>query len=134
MGFLSKFFCLAMFCMALVSCANKPPVEEGLQPEPVELDFRPLVLKWKADTPEAEADSSKDSCVIQITATLMREPLVVKSKVEELEYLVVYGKEGESLVFEGFVTDKAVSGKPEAHWTATCGKGEKVVVNFHNGQ
>jgi len=122
-----------MFCMALVSCANKPSVDEN-QPEPVELDFRPLVLKWKASSSEAEAHPTKDSCVIQITATLMREPLVVKSEVEELEYLVVYGKEGESLVFEGFVTDKAFSGRPESHWTATCGKGEKVVVNFHNGQ
>ena len=41
---------------------------------------------------------------------------------------------GIELVFEGFVADKMLTGRPESHWTTTCGGGQNVVVNFHNGQ
>ena len=127
-----KFICLAAFCAVLASCAKKSPVES--QPESLELDFRPLVLRWHTESPEAENSPAKDSCVIQITAALMHHPLILKSEAVELEYMVLYDKNGEKLVFEGFVADKMLTGRPESHWTTTCGGGQNVVVNFHNGQ
>ena len=126
-----KLLCAALACLALASCANKPEPEPE---ESLELDFRPLVFRWKAIVPEAEEVPFKDACVIRITSQLMREPVLVKSKGGELEYVVSYDINGEILKFDGFATDSALSGKPEYHWTATCGKDEKVVVNFHNGQ
>ena len=125
-----RLFIVAAACAAFLSCAGKPAPED----EPPELEFRPLMLRWKAVTPEDELHPDKDPCVIRITAALMRNSLVIKSEAPELEYLVVYGKKGEKLDFDGIATNPELSGKPEFHWTTTCGGDENVVVNFHNGQ
>lgn len=116
---------LAGLVAGLASCAKKPDLES---------EFRPILLHWSSLSPEAEEHEQKDACVIRVTSQLMREPLVLKSKVEDLSYNAYYGLDAGSLVVEGFEADSTQRGMPEYHWTATCDDGEKVVVKFHNGQ
>lgn len=117
--------CLVLFfCAAFVSCAKKV--------EPI-VEFKPLQLHWRAAVPDVEEAPHKDACVIKITANLMRDTLIRKSKYDDLEYLVMFNLDGENLVFEGFETVRERIRDPEYKWTAICGPDENVVVKFHNG-
>ena len=117
---------LALFLFAaflLASCAHKEP----------EVDFKPIQLNWSAMSGEAESHPDKDRCVISITSALMQDKRVLASKMEQLDYLVMYDVNGENLEFKGNCGNTAFENAVECHWTVVCAAGENVVVKFHNG-
>ena len=109
--------------LLLVSCANKEP----------EVEFKPIQLNWSARSEAAESHPDKDRCVISITSTLMQDKRVLASKMEQLDYLVMYDVNGENLEFKGNCGNTAFENAVECHWTVVCAAGENVVVKFHNG-
>lgn len=124
---------LLVACFVFASCAsssNNAPVEKQDQ----DLEFKPIQLRWYALSQEAEEFAAKDMCVIQITAKLMQDSLVLQSRFDDLAYAVEFRVDGETLVFDGIEANKERSRTPEYRWTSTCGKDGKVVVKFHNGQ
>lgn len=121
-----KCFSLAVFwCLffSLVSCSKHPEVDE----------FKQIQLHWNAVDDAAENDERKDNCVIDITAKVMRDPVVTKSKLVEISYEVSYrlDEKGE-LAFDGRCSDTRFADLEECSWQATCGVGSASVVKFHN--
>ncbi|MBR4783854.1 MAG: hypothetical protein IK012_01185 [Fibrobacter sp.] len=108
----------------LASCA---------QHEEPEVDFKPIQLNWSAQSGQAESHPDKDRCVISITSALMQDKRILASKMELLDYLVLYDVKGENLEFKGICGNVAFKDAAECHWTAVCAAGENVVVKFHNG-
>ena len=83
--------------LLLVSCAHNEP----------EVEFKPIQLNWSAQSEAAEAHPDKDRCVISITSSLMQDKRILASKMEQLDYLVLYDVNGESLEFEGICGNTA---------------------------
>jgi hypothetical protein len=96
-------------------------------------DFKQIQLHWNAIDEAAEAVEFKDKCVIEITSKVMSDPVVLKSKLVEISYEVIYSltEKGE-LVFEGRCGDSRFSDLPECSWQSTCSGGSASVVKFHN--
>ena len=127
-GFFLKSFVLAASCfiafaILFTSCTKKPEVD----------GFKQIQLNWNAVDEEAENAAQKDSCVIEITSKVMRDPVVQASKLVEITYEVFYrlGENGE-IVFDGRCGDSRFSDFKECSWRATCGAGPASVVKFHN--
>ncbi len=127
-GFFLKSFVLAASCfiafaIMLTSCTKKPEVD----------GFKQIQLNWNAADEEAENFAQKDSCVIEITSKVMRDPVVQASKLVEIAYEVFYRvDENGELVFDGRCGDSRFSDFKECSWQATCGAGSVSVVKFHN--
>jgi hypothetical protein len=71
---------LAVSVLWLVSCSKHPEVD----------DFKQIQLHWNAVDEAAESSESKDKCVIEITSKVMSDPMVLKSKLVEISYEVIY--------------------------------------------
>ena len=114
---------LAVSVLWLVSCSKHPEVD----------GFKQIQLHWNAIDDAAEAVEFKDKCVIEITSKVMSNPVVLKSKLVEISYEVIYSltEKGE-LVFEGRCGDSRFSDLPECSWQSTCSGGSASVVKFHN--
>jgi hypothetical protein len=111
------------FALLLVSCTKHPEVD----------NFKQVQLHWSAIDDAAEQSELKDKCVIEITSKVMSNPMVLKSKLVEISYEVIYSltEKGE-LVFEGRCGDSRFSDLPECSWQSTCSGGSASVVKFHN--
>ena len=108
----------------LMSCAKKPAVEEG---------FKQIQLNWNAFDDAAENSEWKDNCVIEITSKVMRDPVVLGSKLVEITYEVFYRvDETGELAFDARCGDTRFADLQECSWRATCGGGSVSVVKFHN--
>ncbi|ACX75238.1 hypothetical protein FSU_2132 [Fibrobacter succinogenes subsp. succinogenes S85] len=112
------------FDLLLVSCTKHPEEDDS---------FKQIQLHWNAVDSDAESSEHKDNCVIEITSKVMQAPLVLKSKLVEISYEVIYSltEKGE-LVFEGRCGDSRFSDLPECSWQSTCSGGSASVVKFHN--
>jgi len=107
----------------LVSC-SKHPEEES---------FKQIQLHWNPVDEAAESSEQKDKCVIDITSKVMRDPVVLASKLVEISYEVFYQlDEKGALVFEGRCGDTRFSDLLECSWQSTCSGGSASVVKFHN--
>ena len=115
---------VSVLCSVLfTSCAKKPEVD----------GFKQIQLNWNAADEVAEMSEQKDSCVIEITSKVKRDPVVLASKLVEITYDVVYSvDENNSIVFVGRCSDSRFSDFKECSWRATCGAGSASVVKFHN--
>lgn|GEM_PF-1860083 len=129
----SKIFSLISSASAIVlvvalsalftSCAKKPEVD----------GFKQIQLNWNAVNEEAENSEQKDNCVIDITSKVMRNPVVLASKLVEISYDVFYRvDESGTLVFDARCGDSRFADLQECFWQATCGAGSASVVKFHN--
>lgn len=119
-----RFLLLTLVAVLLVSCARREP----------EADFKPIQLNWIPLSESGENHPAKDACVIAITSFLMRDKTILDSRIESLDYDVIYDLKGENLEFEGICKDLSRMPTPECHFKAVCSGGEKVVVKFHNGE
>ena len=116
-------FLLAVLVTLLVSCTKHPEVD----------DFKQIQIHWNPLDEAAEASEQKDDCVIQITSLVMRDPVVLKSKLVEISYEVAYRiDESGALAFDGRCSDERFSDLQECSWQATCSAGSASVVKFHN--
>ena len=115
---------LALVALLLVSCAHKD----------LESDFKPIQLNWIPLSEKGENHPAKDACVISITSFLMQDRSIRESRIEMLDYDVIYDVKGENLEFEGICRDLTLMPTPECHFKAVCSDGENVVVKFHNGE
>ena len=107
----------------LVSC-SKHPEEDS---------FKQIQLHWNPVDEAAESSEQKDKCVIDITSKVMRDPVVLASKLVEISYEVFYQlDEKGALVFNGLCGDTRFSDLPECSWQTTCTDGSASVVKFHN--
>jgi hypothetical protein len=114
---------LAVSALWLASCSKHPDVEE----------FKQIQLHWNALDEAAETSEHKDNCVIEITSKVMRDPVVIKSKLVEISYEVAYHLDGNgALSFDGRCSDSRFADLPECTWQATCAAGSASVVKFHN--
>ena len=114
---------LAVSVLWLVSCSKHPEVD----------DFKQIQLHWNAIDEAAEAVEFKDKWVIESTAKVMGDPVVLKSKLVEISYEVFYQlDEKGALVFEGRCGDTRFSDLLECSWQSTCSGGSASVVKFHN--
>ena len=105
------------------SCTKHPEVD----------DFKQIQLHWNAFDEAAESSEHKDNCVIEITSKVMRDPVVLKSKLVEISYEVSYRlDEKGALSFEGRCSDARFADLKECSWSSTCGDGSASVVKFHN--
>jgi hypothetical protein len=119
----SAVVCIIAFAILFTSCTKKPEVD----------GFKQIQLNWNAVDEEAENAAQKDSCVIEITSKVMRDPVVQASKLVEIAYEVFYRvDENGELVFDGRCGDSRFSDFKECSWQATCGAGPASVVKFHN--
>lgn len=111
------------FALLLVSCTKHPEVD----------NFKQVQLHWSAIDDAAEQSELKDKCVIEITSKVMSNPMVLKSKLVEISYEVIYRlDENGALAFDGRCGDTRFSDLPECSWQATCSGGSAPVVKFHN--
>ena len=79
------------FALLLVSCTKHPEVD----------NFKQVQLHWSAIDDAAEQSELKDKCVIEITSKVMSDPMVLKSKLVEISYEVIYFlDENGALAFE----------------------------------
>lgn len=107
----------------LISC-SKHPEEES---------FKQIQLHWNPVDEAAESSEQKDKCVIDITSKVMRDPVVLASKLVEISYEVIYLlDEKGALVFDGRCGDTRFRDFPECTWWATCSGGSAPVVIFDN--
>jgi len=114
---------LAVSVLWFASCSKHPEVDE----------FKQIQLHWNALDEAAESSELKDKCVIEITSSVMRDPIVLKSKLVEISYEVSYQLEPNgSLAFKGFCSDSRFADLVECSWQATCSAGSASVVKFHN--
>jgi hypothetical protein len=114
---------LAVSVLWFASCSKHPEVDE----------FKQIQLHWNALDEAAESSELKDKCVIEITSSVMRDPIVLKSKLVEISYEVSYQLEPNgSLAFNGFCSDSRFADLVECSWQATCSAGSASVVKFHN--
>lgn len=114
---------VVVFALLLVSCTKHPEVD----------NFKQVQLHWNAADDAAESSEHKDRCVIEITSLVMRDPMVLKSKLVEISYEVVYSlEENGAIAFVGRCSDSRFSDLPECSWQATCSGGSASVVKFHN--
>ena len=123
--FLSVFVpvALAASVVLFVSCSKHPEVQ----------DFKQIQLHWNAVDDVAEQSRAKDSCVIEITSKVMRDPVVLASKLVEISYEVSFrALENGLLAFEGRCSDGRFADFKECSWQTTCGVGSSSVVKFHN--
>ena len=116
---------ITLVVFLLVSCARK---------EQPEVDFKPIQLNWIPLSEAGENHPAKDACVISITSFLMRDKTVQESKIEMIDYDVMYDLKGENLEFDGICKDFSQMPTPECHFKAVCSGPENVVVKFHNGE
>ena len=71
--------------------------------------------------------------MIDITSKVMRDPVVLASKLVEISYEVFYQLDEKGvLVFNGLCGDTRFSDLPECSWQTTCTDGSASVVKFHN--
>ncbi len=111
------------FALLLVSCTKHPEVD----------NFKQVQLHWSAIDDAAEQSELKDKCVIEITSKVMSDPMVLKSKLVEISYEVIYLlDENGALAFDGRCGDTRFRDFPECTWQATCSGGSASVVKFHN--
>lgn len=111
------------FALLLVSCTKHPEVD----------NFKQVQLHWSAIDDAAEQSELKDKCVIEITSKVMSNPMVLKSKLVEISYEVIYLlDENGALVFDGRCGDTRFRDFPECTWQATCSGGSASVVKFDN--
>ena len=111
------------FALLLVSCTKHPEVD----------NFKQVQLHWSAIDDAAEQSELKDKCVIEITSKVMSDPMVLKSKLVEISYEVIYFlDENGALAFDGRCGDTRFRDFPECTWQATCSGGSASVVKFHN--
>ena len=111
------------FALLLVSCTKHPEVD----------NFKQVQLHWSAIDDAAEQSELKDKCVIEITSKVMSNPMVLKSKLVEISYEVIYLlDENGALAFDGRCGDTRFRDFPECTWQATCSGGSASVVKFHN--
>ena len=116
-------FLLAVLVTLLVSCTKHPEVD----------NFKQIQIHWNAVDDVAETSELKDNCVIEIPSMVMNEPVVLKSKLVEISYEVVYHlDENGALAFDGRCGDQRFSDLQECSWKATCSAGSDPVVKFHN--
>lgn len=114
---------LAVSALWLASCSKHPEVEE----------FKQIQIHWNALDEIAETSEHKDNCVIEITSKVMRDPVVLKSKLVEISYEVSYRlDENKALFFDGRCSDDRFADLSECTWQATCVAGSASVVKFHN--
>jgi hypothetical protein len=114
---------LALSALLLASCSKYPEVD----------NFKQIQLQWNALDGAAETSELKDKCVIEITSKVMRDPVVLKSKLVEIFYEVGYRvDEHGALAFEGRCSDTRFSDLQECGWGVTCSAGSVSVVKFHN--
>ena len=107
----------------IMSCSKKPSVE----------GFKQIQLNWNAFDDAAENSEWKDNCVIEITSKVMRDPVVLGSKLVEITYEVFYRvDETGELAFDARCGDTRFADLQECSWRATCGGGSVSVVKFHN--
>ena len=114
----------SVLCSLLsMSCTKRPEVDA----------FKQIQLNWIAADEAAENAEQKDNCVIEITSKVMRDSVVLASKLVEIAYDVVYSvDENGGLVFVGRCGDSRFSDFKECSWQTTCGGGSVSVVKFHN--
>lgn len=111
------------FALLLVSCTKHPEVD----------NFKQVQLHWSAIDDAAEQSEQKDKCVIEITSKVMSDPMVLKSKLVEISYEVIYFlDENGALAFDGRCGDTRFRDFPECTWQATCSGGSAPVVKFDN--
>ena len=111
------------FASLLVSCTKHPEVD----------NFKQVQLHWSAIDDAAEQSELKDKCVIEITSKVMSDPMVLKSKLVEISYEVIYFlDENGALAFDGRCGDTRFRDFPECTWQATCSGGSAPVVIFDN--
>jgi hypothetical protein len=111
------------FALLLVSCTKHPEVD----------NFKQVQLHWSAIDDAAEQSELKDKCVIEITSKVMSDPMVLKSKLVEISYEVIYFlDENGALAFDGRCGDTRFRDFPECTWQATCSGGSAPVVKFDN--
>lgn len=111
------------FALLLVSCTKHPEVD----------NFKQVQLHWSAIDDAAEQSELKDKCVIEITSKVMSNPMVLKSKLVEISYEVIYLlDENGALAFDGRCGDTRFRDFPECTWQATCSGGSAPVVKFDN--
>ena len=111
------------FALLLVSCTKHPEVD----------NFKQVQLHWSAIDDAAEQSELKDKCVIEITSKVMSNPMVLKSKLVEISYEVIYLlDENGALAFDGRCGDTRFRDFPECTWQATCSGGSASVVIFDN--
>ena len=111
------------FALLLVSCTKHPEVD----------NFKQVQLHWSAIDDAAEQSELKDKCVIEITSKVMSNPMVLKSKLVEISYEVIYFlDENGALAFDGRCGDTRFRDFPECTWQATCSGGSASVVKFDN--
>ena len=118
-------FAVAVVALALqlVSCTKHPEVD----------NFKQVQLHWSAIDDAAEQSELKDKCVIEITSKVMSDPMVLKSKLVEISYEVIYFlDENGALAFDGHCGDTRFRDFPECTWQATCSGGSAPVVKFDN--
>ena len=114
---------LAVSVVWLVSCSKHPEVD----------GFKQIQLHWNAIDDAAESSEFKDKCVIEITSKVMSNPMVLKSKLVEISYEVIYLlDENGALAFDGRCGDTRFRDFPECTWQATCSGGSAPVVKFDN--
>jgi hypothetical protein len=114
---------LAVSALWLASCSKHPEVET----------FKQIQIHWNALDEAAESLEFKDNCVIEITSCVMRDPVVLASKLVEISYEVSYRvDENGALSFDGRCSDARFSDLPECSWQTTCSGGSAPVVKFHN--
>ena len=114
---------LAVCAVLLASCTKHPEVD----------DFKQIQIQGIAIDDAAETSELKDNCVIEITSAVMRDPVVVKSKLVEISYEVVYRiDEKGALAFSGRCSDSRFADLQECSWQSTCSAGSVPVVKFHN--
>ena len=114
---------LAVSVLWLVSCSKHPEVD----------GFKQIQLHWNAIDDAAESSEFKDKCVIEITSKVMSNPMVLKSKLVEISYEVIYLlDENGALAFDGRCGDTRFRDFPECTWQATCSGGSAPVVKFDN--
>ena len=125
---MNRFSTVAALCLLasmafFASCSKHPEVD----------DFKQIQLHWNALDEAAGNSEHKDNCVIEITSKVMRDPVVLKSKLVEISYEVDFRlDEKGALAFEGRCSDERFADLKECSWSSTCGDGSASVVKFHN--
>ena len=100
-------FALGVASLLVVSCSKHPEVD----------DFKQIQLHWNAFDEAAENAERKDSCVIEITSKVMRDPVVTKSRLVEISYEVSYRVDEKGAIsFDGRCSDDRFADLTECSW------------------